>query len=853
MFYIKQNKLIYNISQTASLFKNKIFGSKKSYSKYTIVSACYNVSQYLDDFFKSIVSQSIGFRDNIFIIMVDDGSTDDTSEIISLWAKRYPNNIIYLHKENGGQFSARNLGLKYVKTPWVTFTDPDDFLNVTYFENIDNFLKNHKDSNKVSLISSNIIFYYEKTGLFKYNHPLSYKFKCEYNVFPFSAIGKNIQLSAASALFKTSVLKEHSLSFPDLKPNFEDGYFLCDFIIKNAEASDNWMACLRDSKYFYRKRKDGTSTLDKAWKREEIFSDVFVNGFIPLLSATKEHNNVSKSIQYSVLYAMAWHVLYLLNRSERAEFISEDKRNKYLEYLDQAFYFIDTDALFNFDGCKMWYYHNIGMCNCFKHTIPEEPPLLFVEKYDCFKDEIFIRYFSCSETVENFMVGDSTITPTHVKWVRDDFLGRIFILQRLIWLPLHGLDAMNLSCVINGAMAKISCKENQKTAFDINELRLLLANCSESSSNGPWLFMDRMNRADDNAEHLYRYIMKNYDKKDIYFLLNRSSVDWKRLKNDGFNLVQFGSAFHKKLSKKCTKIISSHIDQFVVNFWKNGSLNTKQIVFLQHGITKDDLSYWLNNKKRIDLFVTATVPEYNSIVGDYSKYRFTDKEVKLIGFARHDALLRDADSSKQKVVMIMPTWRTSLATNQFGKLRLSPDFKDSKYFISWKSFLHSPELYEITKQFGYKVLFVPHPNVSLGLDLFEIPSYIEINKNNNQSIQHLFKKSSMMITDYSSVAFEMGYLGRPVLYYQFDEDTFWTQQSYQKGYFDYRKDGFGAVCLNQDELLAELQKLLELNCENIPGLREIVDRTFIMRDGRNCERTLKAILALDEPNQTNPA
>ena len=846
MFYIRRDKLIYNINQTTSLLKNKIFGSKKSYSKYTIVSACYNVSKYLDDFFKSIVSQSIGFRDNIYIIMVDDGSTDDSAKIISKWAGRYPNNITYLHKKNGGQFSARNLGLKYVKTPWVTFTDPDDFLNVSYFENIDRFLKNHKDSNRVSLISSNIIFYYEKNGLFKNNHPLMHKFTNPETILQAVNLKSYVQLSASSCVFNIGLLQKHGIIFPDIRPNFEDGSFILSLLM-NAQTSD--VAFLRNSKYFYRKRENQSSTLDKAWSNPGHYLDVFEKGYIPMLRRS-QGEPMAETVQFDILYDMVWHIKKLVNKADVANCLTDEQKAQYLDYMEQCFSFISSDLIYKFNLCKVLYYHKVGIVNCFKHEVV---PVMFVyvEKYDHFKDEIFIRYFTSSETAEVFMVGDSAIIPTHVKWVRDDFLGRTFILQRLIWLPLHGLDALNLSCVINGATAIISCKEKQKTAFDITELRSLLANYSESSSNGPWLFMDRMNRADDNAEHLYRYVMQNYNKKDVYFLLSKSSADWKRLKNDGFNLVKFGSVFHKKLSKNCTKIISSHIDQFVVNFWKNGSLNTKQIIFLQHGITKDDLSYWLNNKKRIDLFVTATVPEYNSIVGDYSKYRLTDKEVKLIGFARHDALLRNADSSKQKVVMIMPTCRTSLVTNQFGKLRLSSDFKDSKYFVSWKSFLHSPKLHEITKQFGYKVLFVPHPNVSLGLDLFEVPSYIEVNKNNNQSIQNLFKKSAMMITDYSSVAFEMGYLGRPVLYYQFDEDTFWTQQSYQKGYFDYRKDGFGAVCLNQDALFSELQKLLELNCENIPGLREVVDRTFIMRDSRNCERTLEAILSLDEPNQTD--
>ncbi|EOH4508441.1 glycosyltransferase family A protein, partial [Campylobacter jejuni] len=108
--------------------------------------AVYNVEKYLDDFFKSIINQKLDFKSNIHLICVDDGSTDNSANIIKKYQKKYPKNIIYLYKENGGQASARNLGLKYLKENdlnilWVTFTDPDDFLDRDYFYEVDSFLK----------------------------------------------------------------------------------------------------------------------------------------------------------------------------------------------------------------------------------------------------------------------------------------------------------------------------------------------------------------------------------------------------------------------------------------------------------------------------------------------------------------------------------------------------------------------------------------------------------------------------------------------------------------------------------------------------------------------------------------
>ncbi|ELE3226971.1 glycosyltransferase family 2 protein, partial [Campylobacter coli] len=130
---------------------NKYLPKKhKGFTQYAIISAVYNVEKYLDDYFKSIINQRLDFKKNIFMILVDDGSTDNSAQIIKKYQKKYPKNIVYLYKENGGQASARNLGLKYMqennyKTPWVTFTDPDDFLDRNYFYEVDKFLSTHQD------------------------------------------------------------------------------------------------------------------------------------------------------------------------------------------------------------------------------------------------------------------------------------------------------------------------------------------------------------------------------------------------------------------------------------------------------------------------------------------------------------------------------------------------------------------------------------------------------------------------------------------------------------------------------------------------------------------------------------
>lgn len=58
--------------------------------QYTIISAVYNVGRYLDEYFKSIINQHMDFKKSIHIILVDDGSTDNSAQIIKSWQKKIP-------------------------------------------------------------------------------------------------------------------------------------------------------------------------------------------------------------------------------------------------------------------------------------------------------------------------------------------------------------------------------------------------------------------------------------------------------------------------------------------------------------------------------------------------------------------------------------------------------------------------------------------------------------------------------------------------------------------------------------------------------------------------------------------
>lgn len=96
----------------------------------SIILPVYNVGEYLEECFYSIVKQTYS---SIEIIFVDDGSTDNSAELLEKF-KALDSRVRVFRKENGGVSSAKNTGLKYANGDYITFIDPDDYVSNDYVE-----------------------------------------------------------------------------------------------------------------------------------------------------------------------------------------------------------------------------------------------------------------------------------------------------------------------------------------------------------------------------------------------------------------------------------------------------------------------------------------------------------------------------------------------------------------------------------------------------------------------------------------------------------------------------------------------------------------------------------------------
>ena len=106
-------------------------------------------------------------------------------------------------------------------------------------------------------------------------------------------------------------------------------------------------------------------------------------------------------------------------------------------------------------------------------------------------------------------------------------------------------------------------------------------------------------------------------------------------------------------------------------------------IFLQHGISKDDVSHFLHRlNKNFTMIITASKKEYLSMLSP--NYGYNPNSIKLTGFARYDNLQHYKEAQKyEKMILIIPTWRMNIkgtVDSLTGKSIHSHYFKDTQFF-----------------------------------------------------------------------------------------------------------------------------------------------------------------------------
>lgn len=297
--------------------------------KISIVMAIYNVETYLEESIQSIIEQDIGFK-NIQLILIDDGSKDSSGDICKKYSEKYEDNITYIKKYNGGVSSARNLGLNYVEGKYVNFLDGDDLLSKNTCRIVYDFFENNIQD--IDIVSIPMIFFDGKKG----GHILNYKFK-ETRVVDIKNDYKYIQLSSSSAFVKASALQ--GKRFDEKMKYGEDAKLITQIIIEKMK-----YGVISEAKYFYRIRKDNSSTLQNYCNKDWYLNSICIFSTYMLEIKQKTCYNKWDYIDYITMYELQWKINKL---SEANKVLNKSELTKMFQTLDLILKNVSVKSILN--------------------------------------------------------------------------------------------------------------------------------------------------------------------------------------------------------------------------------------------------------------------------------------------------------------------------------------------------------------------------------------------------------------------------------------------------------------------------------------------------------------------------
>lgn len=267
---------------------------KKNSNKISMIVPVYNVEKYIKKCVDSLLNQTYK---NFEIILVDDGSTDDSGKICDEYASKYEK-IKVIHKKNGGLSSARNIGLEESTGDYIGFIDSDDYVDSNYYETMINSIIDSKSDVAIA----DIKIYYEDSK----KTQLSKCFNDE-KISKLSVINNGLAASACNKLFKKDIISKYK--FAEGKVN-EDLAVIIPTIVwanKISYASGTY--------YYYVQRNNSIQNSKFNDKRFDIFYGV--DQTLSRISGCKDYDEYKDAIIFNQIIVLLIYVIPKEKDSQR--------------------------------------------------------------------------------------------------------------------------------------------------------------------------------------------------------------------------------------------------------------------------------------------------------------------------------------------------------------------------------------------------------------------------------------------------------------------------------------------------------------------------------------------------------
>ncbi|WP_075205424.1 bifunctional glycosyltransferase/CDP-glycerol:glycerophosphate glycerophosphotransferase [Leucobacter musarum] len=850
----------------------------------SLVVPCYNVATYLPVLLRSLDAQDCE-HGAVELIFVNDGSPDDSERIVAEWMRSTDFPVVLAVQPNRGVSGALNQGTDLARADWVSYSGPDDELSSNYFSEI---LAAIAASPEIDMHVTRMVRLRSDGELT--HHPLDFRFaKLESNsVVDLLETPEKIHLHAGMAAFRVSRIRKYALSFDErLRQGFEDAHFIARYLLTLETPR---YQLLPNAHYRYRAREGSLTSVLNFTK----YINVIEVAYFDLLD--RVNNDCPAWLGSLILYDMWWLFVQYTQIRSTVFSISDTQQHQLHDLTREALRRVGLRNVQTFRVINV----PVDIRTAWEYAASPEgvTHVAILREHDEVRglQKIVFHSADAKATAEVFDDGK----PVQVGFAKTRavlFFDQIWIYEHILWIRTsgiaHRLENLNVrgtspgltfafgekaltarkagrllkkvppslpkpgtqSMTLRDEHAHRAALQIEKTKRDSRNQRRRLALAYRVGGYiglrkkfaDAWVLIDRNTQANDNAEALYRFIASERPDINAWFVIDRSSPDFARLRADGFRLVAHGSWRHFCLMKEARVLTSSMIDQYIVRpFPKEFLPKTWTYSFLQHGVTQVRLHRWWNIKN-IDHLVTSTLAEHQSIVADGSPYDLSDREVTLTGMPRHDRLFRLSQertgSGAPRRVVIMPTWRNYLAgLTEGAENALTAGFYESDFVQNWLRFLHSDTVVALSQRTDVDVVLLPHPGIDKHWTDLQLPDGMRRLSYLGDDVQELLAGADVVVTDYSSQAFEGAFCGAPTLYFQFDRDTFFAGNHIgSPGYFDYERDGFGPVRETLDSAVTALQQLVDDSLPELPDYRDRIERLYAFHDSGASARVVAAI------------
>lgn len=883
----------------------------------SVIMPIYNVDAFIEEAIDSVIKQSLGFVKNIELILVNDGSPDNSEKICLKYKERFPDNIVYIYQKNAGVSAARNRGLVAARGKYVQFLDPDDRISRNSFKESVKFLESNK---RIDVVSVPIYFF----GAMKGPHPNNNKFDGGTRIANMSSRTTTfIQSNVAMALFRRRALS--GLRFDKHLKYGEDGKFVNEMLYSKPR-----IGLVSGAAYYYRKRGDGTSAVDGMLSDKSWYFDL-INRYLLYIArkSKRRYGYVPRYVQNLILHDLRWR---FEQKQIRPGVLSPSETREYKETVRKALNYVDDKVILDTPFIRKDL--RIFMLK-FKRKDGDLRKIDDVSSKDILDansvhvDSINIdgEYITIEGRYSDILKGSTELVVTYggvtLAVEERDLKSTYFTSMGEEYKKTKSFKVrLSKDAISNSKFLKISFeldgkKYDTETLFEYNSrlsnlnnsyrsiqdvltsvkylnglpvmkfenknrLRLLTKELHVSTriifrrdilSFGArllgfavrfvsrtilrkdiWILIDRPLTPTDNASSMFRYINSLKNKRVIpLMIVSKESSFYNEMKSIGTVVPYEGLRF--RLLAFCSSVIlSSHFDGFAHNpfgfergrYMRIG-LDTK-FVYLQHGVLASDLSN-LINKTRINssLITVSSEKEKQSILRN-EDYGYSEKEIAITGQARFDDLVDE--SANKNIIAFAPTWRFNLFLGPKdvdgkvipGKNKFNNAFKDTEYYKYYNALINDVRILSAMKEESYTGIFCVHPQIAVQAGDFEGNSQVIVKSDFDYS--EVLKEGSILVTDYSGIAFDFAYMKKPLLYSQFDKDKFYAIHTYDKGYFSFEDNGFGPVLYDYESTVDAIVNMIKTGPTMEDNYIERVEGFFNNIDRKNCERIYKSIIGL---------